>query len=658
MAGVATKKAGSDAELQLSFPTVFAEAYAKAGLPTNYFGSAPREALDEVSGDDLLARIHRMKREEAYKMVRAGVEATKNAVNRYLVSYNGYYNLPKPVLSQRVYANPSMGSAGLGGDLFPARRTAPDSKAPFHCVGSGVSGGVLRTMEGQKYGQMLLQKRIDQLNKIDELKNSGLAVASLPVQSGFETAKEVGPADLVKLSALLSQLVDGLAAGNIREINRFALTDLSEMMTLIFHLMPNLNREQIENVMEALDDAEELSRAIQTDLKDAEIRYAEKEVEDIEPPFDDDEDDEDKIAKLRAKIKPLLPVVDRRTKEGREAIAENRKIAAVNALAEEMIKNIEEGNEILVVEKQALERANEELKAFKEKEKASIHQNTSYVATLITLIPKIRKYVDEMYANVDKPEKEKKILSKALIKSLGLNKYYSLKATRAREYLAIGRPDIFGRKAVKREDEELDLDDIPEEALGVVRAEGRARGGAKSMKVKAPQLRPAFDFEPRNAFAEKSGSYFGEQKPLEYIAHVNPMRAQTDERDRQLAEMEMAKAREAMAPKDVVASGKKKSDKKWIQKAVATMKTGSFTKQAKRAKESPLEFAKEVLAHPERFTKKTEKRAQFLKNIQPKKLKLINGSGKPHRGAYHQMEDGTYMSGAKHTKRSKPLTKA
>jgi hypothetical protein len=169
------------------------------------------------------------------------------------------------------------------------------------------------------------------------------------------------------------------------------------------------------------------------------------------------------------------------------------------------------------------------------------------------------------------------------------------------------------------------------------------------------KLTAQFDPEPRNIFAERSGSYYGEQKPLDYIAHVNPMRTQADERTKQAADYEMAKAREAMAPKEVTASGKKK---KWIQEAVKTMKTGAFTKQAKRAKQSPLEFAKTVLAKPEHFAKKTEKRAQFLKNIAPKKQKLINGSGKAHRGAYHQMEDGSFWSGAKHTKRSKLLSKA
>lgn len=60
-------------------------------------------------------------------------------------------------------------------------------------------------------------------------------------------------------------------------------------------------------------------------------------------------------------------------------------------------------------------------------------------------------------------------------------------------------------------------------------------------------------------------------------------------------------------------------EEKWIQEALPHIKKGALTKQAKRKKETPLEFAKDVLAHPEKHTERTRKRAQFLMNIQGKK---------------------------------------
>jgi hypothetical protein len=55
--------------------------------------------------------------------------------------------------------------------------------------------------------------------------------------------------------------------------------------------------------------------------------------------------------------------------------------------------------------------------------------------------------------------------------------------------------------------------------------------------------------------------------------------------------------------------------KRFIQEVVAKMKKGAMTKTAKRHGETPLEYAKEVLAHPEKHTLTMRRRAQFLVNI-------------------------------------------
>jgi hypothetical protein len=45
------------------------------------------------------------------------------------------------------------------------------------------------------------------------------------------------------------------------------------------------------------------------------------------------------------------------------------------------------------------------------------------------------------------------------------------------------------------------------------------------------------------------------------------------------------------------------------------MKKGAFTKQALRHQMTPKEFAEEVLAHPDKFTLTTRRRALFVKNV-------------------------------------------
>lgn len=62
-------------------------------------------------------------------------------------------------------------------------------------------------------------------------------------------------------------------------------------------------------------------------------------------------------------------------------------------------------------------------------------------------------------------------------------------------------------------------------------------------------------------------------------------------------------------------SGGRRHTKKWIQKVVKGMEKGSFTKQALRHGETPLEYAEDVIKHPKKHTLKTRRRAQFLKNV-------------------------------------------
>lgn len=70
-------------------------------------------------------------------------------------------------------------------------------------------------------------------------------------------------------------------------------------------------------------------------------------------------------------------------------------------------------------------------------------------------------------------------------------------------------------------------------------------------------------------------------------------------------------------------SGKHKESeppKRFIQEVVSSpkFKKGAFTAQAKEAGKTTKEMMKEVLAHPEEYSTRTRRRAQFMKNIQKK----------------------------------------
>lgn len=68
----------------------------------------------------------------------------------------------------------------------------------------------------------------------------------------------------------------------------------------------------------------------------------------------------------------------------------------------------------------------------------------------------------------------------------------------------------------------------------------------------------------------------------------------------------------------------KKGGETWIQDATKEMKkkgtVGSFTNKAARHGLTPIEYAKKVLANPDKHTEKTRRQAQFVKNTNPEKF--------------------------------------
>jgi hypothetical protein len=167
MAGYGTKKPGGDVGVQLTFPTVFEDTFAALEPGNIAYANAARPAPKFLpAGDDLQALYHEQKRIDAHRRALNAVRDTAASHYRANHGHAGYYGLPPVILSQRRFANPSNGSGGIGGDLYPARRDASD--APFHCVRGGMVGGVLRSAQGQRYGVSKLRDRIRQLNNIDQ----------------------------------------------------------------------------------------------------------------------------------------------------------------------------------------------------------------------------------------------------------------------------------------------------------------------------------------------------------------------------------------------------------------------------------------------------------------------------------------------------------
>jgi hypothetical protein len=271
MAAVTTKKPGGDFAVQMTFPKIFSEEYAALGLPLGYasFGSYPATQIPRGGLDDVQDAYYEQKRIDADRMAMAKVMATRNAEDYYLRSNNGYL-LPKPVLSQRVFANPSMGSGGMGGDLYSARLTAPDPRAPFTLTARGLHGGVLRTAEGQRWAARAQQARVQQLDAIDSAKaafETGVALAGEPTPTAIEMGVEQGlPTEKQNLMIEFQQLVGGLlsALTSGAELDRFTYSDLARYLTLLFRLAPAANREELEDMKTSADEMADAGISLQT----------------------------------------------------------------------------------------------------------------------------------------------------------------------------------------------------------------------------------------------------------------------------------------------------------------------------------------------------------------------------------------------------------
>lgn len=277
MAGVATKKPGGDLGVQLTFPLNFQRAF-DAGY--NYFPSDLGDNIDLFVGQDFQSKYHDQKRLDANQSVMNGIQA-KATAERLLLTGPHNYHVPKPVLGQRRYANPSYGAEAL---VSTRRDNGPD--APFHVIegtdimmgmppimgaGSGsMRGGVLKTAQGYDFYKGQLADRIEQLNRINALAQ-GFAV---PMGQGVNTRDnetEGGP-NKVEFFLLLREFMDAVEAG---DYNRFTFDAAKNFIGKLLGLAPVASEEDFHDIIEGLDDIERNLNAEDAGSADGRVIYGE-----------------------------------------------------------------------------------------------------------------------------------------------------------------------------------------------------------------------------------------------------------------------------------------------------------------------------------------------------------------------------------------------
>lgn len=251
MSAFGTKKPGGDFAVQLTFPSVYSSVYAAGADRLAYYPSAPEGVENLPVGQDLQSLYHEQKRLDANRMAMAGVRSQRISDTYARAGNAGYGVMPKPVLGQRIFANPSNGNQS---DIYAARYD--------QMRGAGMSGGVLRTRVGQQYGRDKLNARIDQLNAIGEAKQGFLA--GMPVEQSITpelveqgVAEPEGVKAKLELFGAINQFRSSVVSGSL---DRIAISEFYKSLQLLFRVATVSTSEELGDMLEAFDEVQEVLR--------------------------------------------------------------------------------------------------------------------------------------------------------------------------------------------------------------------------------------------------------------------------------------------------------------------------------------------------------------------------------------------------------------
>lgn len=262
MSAYGTKKRGGDVAVQLTFPAVFSATAAAEHFPFHYYPDPASRPMVLEGAADLQGFYHEQKRADANRMAMAAVNARRASDYRLEHSHANYYGMPKPVLSQRRFANPSNGNQA---DIYAARY---DQFATRPMV-----GGVLYTAEAQRWGRQKLRDRINQLNAIDVAQQGlqmGTELQMTPTQVGIEAeegavAEPVSTKTKIEIVTTLQSILSSVDEGKVGSLN---FQDVVRFLRLLFRWATSVDEQELQEVLEYVDYIEQGLLGIQSQEED------------------------------------------------------------------------------------------------------------------------------------------------------------------------------------------------------------------------------------------------------------------------------------------------------------------------------------------------------------------------------------------------------
>lgn len=251
MSAVLTKKLGGDYATQLTFPAVFEQQARANHLASQYYPEGASRPMVIEKGSGLQEDYHEQKRLDAIRRCLNGVKDKAAATARFLKSHANYYGMPKPVLGQRIYANPSNGNQA---DIYSNRPV-------FH---QQMRGGVLRTEEGQKWAIGKLRERIPQLNAIKAAKDA--FILGIPEQAiGVESVGITDITTKVELYGLLNRVESDVEQG---VVNNKTVERSQNLLKLLFAWTPYGEPNEISEVMDKLEYIQQALKGISEEFEE------------------------------------------------------------------------------------------------------------------------------------------------------------------------------------------------------------------------------------------------------------------------------------------------------------------------------------------------------------------------------------------------------
>jgi hypothetical protein len=244
MSGYGTKKRGADVAQELTFPAVFSDVASLRQNPYGYMPQLQRNPVVMPEGNDLQDKWHQQKKMDADRRVMNAVMDNRASTARFLRSHANY-DVPRPVLSQRQFANPSNGNQA---DIYNNRAVDWNQNT------DSLMGGVLYTQEAQKWGRQKLRDRIPQLDAIELAKQAFISDIPLGAVTVGQPTERLSESASFKVQLEITNTIQSIATSlEAGRLSPLTASDTLKFLRLLFRWASGASLDELVDVKDTVE---------------------------------------------------------------------------------------------------------------------------------------------------------------------------------------------------------------------------------------------------------------------------------------------------------------------------------------------------------------------------------------------------------------------